>query len=193
MSFLRRVLGLDAPASPDLPVAPDAPLPEVPVGETKSVRRIAGELGTLPPPTARKIAAFAYLLGRTAHADLSVTDEEAAVMRDLAVQIGGLDEDAAAIVVELARLQTTREGATEDWLVAREFKAISTPDERLRLLRYCFVVAAANDEIDANEAWLINRLAEELDIPRPDLNAVRAEFHDQLSSVRAVREAAARR
>jgi uncharacterized tellurite resistance protein B-like protein len=191
VSFLRNILGLDKPASPDLPVAPDAPLPAVPAGETASVKKIAGQLGGMEPARARLIAAAAYLLGRAANADLEITDDEAAIMKQLAQEIAGLDADAAAIVVELARLQTTREGATEDWLVAREFKAISTPDQRVALLRYCFVVAAANDEIDANESWLINRLAEELDVPRPDLNLVRAEFHEQLSAVRAVREAQA--
>lgn len=192
MSFLRRVLGLDRPESPDLPVTPDAPLPTVSASETASVRRIAGQLHSLPPADARRIAAEAYLLGRAANADLAISDAEAAVMRRLVEEIGGLDENAAAIVVELARLQTTREGATEDWLVAREFKAISTPEQRLALLRCCFIVAAANDDIGAEEAWLVNRLAEELDIPRPDLNAVRQEFHGQLSAVRAVREAAGR-
>lgn len=193
MSFLRRVLGLDRPESPDLPVRPDAPLPGVDRTETASVRRIAGQLNALPPAEARRIAAEAYLLGRAANADLSISDAEAEVMRGIAREVGGLDPDAAAIVVELARLQTTREGATEDWLVAREFKAISTPEQRLALLRSCFIVTAANDEIDAQEAWLVNRLAEELDVPRPDLNAIREEFRDQLSAVRAVREAAAGR
>ena len=192
MSFLRRVLGLDRPASPDLPIAPDAPLPEVDARETASVRRIAGQLQGLPPAEARRIAAEAYLLGRAANADFSISDAEADVMRRLVQEIGGLDANAAAIVVELARLQATSDGATEDWLVAREFKAISTPEQRLALLRCCFIVAAANAQIDADEAWLVNRLAEELDIPRPDLNTVRAAFHDQLSAVRAVREAAGR-
>ena len=47
---------------------------------------------------------------------------------------------------------------------------------------------AADDEIDANEAWLVNRVAEELDVERADLNNIRAEFYERLSSVKAVRE-----
>ncbi len=61
-------------------------------------------------------------------------------------------------------------------------------DERRTLLRCCYLVMAADDEIDATESWLANRLAEELDVERPDLNAIRAEFHEQLSGVRAVRD-----
>jgi hypothetical protein len=51
-----------------------------------------------------------------------------------------------------------------------------------------FLVMAADDEIDATESWLANRLAEELDVERPDLNAIRSEFYEQLSSVRSIRE-----
>ena len=40
-------------------------------------------------------------------------------------------------------------GATEDYLVTREFKAISTMEERQRLIRCCFLVMSADDEIDA--------------------------------------------
>ncbi len=191
MSFLTRVLGLDAPASPGLPVDPNAPLPVVAVGETESVSRIAAKLTALPPARARYLAAFAYLLGRAANADLAVTDVEAQVMQRLVEDVGGVDAETASIVVDIARLRADRYGATEDYLVSREFKAISTMDERERLLRCCFVVMAADDEVDASESWLANRLAEELDIERPDLNRIRDEFHDQLSGVREVRKLAA--
>ena len=187
MSLFRRVLNLDEPASPDLPVEPGAPLPQVAAGETASVRRIAARLGSLPPARARFVAAFAYLLGRAAHADLAVNDAEAAEIRRLVAEVGGLDGPTAALVADLARSQAGDFGATEDYLVTREFKAIATMDERERLLRCCFVVMAADDEVDATESWLANRLAEELDIERPDLNRIRAEFHDRISGVRDVR------
>ncbi|MEW6225896.1 MAG: TerB family tellurite resistance protein [Chloroflexota bacterium] len=191
MSLFRRVLNLDEPASPDLPVEPGAPLPQVAAGETASVRRIAARLGSLPPARARFVAAFAYLLGRAAHADLAVNDAEAAEIRRLVAEVGGLDGTTAALVADLARSQAGDFGATEDYLVTREFKAIATMDERERLLRCCFVVMAADDEVDATESWLANRLAEELDIERPDLNRIRAEFHDRISGVRDVRRYAA--
>ena len=191
MSLFRRVLNLDEPASPDLPVEPGTPLPQVPTGETVSVRRIAARLGSLPPARARFVAAFAYLLGRAAHADLAVTDREAAEMARLVADIGGLDRATATLVTDLARSQAGDFGATEDYLVTREFKAIATIDERERLLRCCFVVMAADDEVDATESWLANRLAEELDIERPNLNRIRTEFHDRISGVRDVRRHAA--
>jgi uncharacterized tellurite resistance protein B-like protein len=190
MSLFRRVLGLDAPASPDLPVDPDAPLPPTPAGETASVRRIEARLTALPPARARYMAAFAYLLGRAANADEHVSDEEAAEMARLVSEVGGLDAASAQLVADLARAQARNFGATEDFLVTREFKAISTMEQRQRLLRCCFLVMAADDEVDATEAWLANRMAEELDIERADLNRIRDEFHDRLSSVRDIRRVA---
>lgn len=191
MSLFRRVLGLDAPASPDLPVDPDAPLPAIPA-ETEAVRRIAGRLTLLPPARARYVAAFAYLLARAAHADLSVTEAEEAEIARLVAEVGGLDQPTAGLVAELARIRVDRFGATEDFLVTREFKAISTHEDRQRLLRCCLLVMAADDEVGAHEAWLVNRMAEELDVERPDLNRIRAEFHDRLSGVRSVRRLAGR-
>lgn len=185
--FLRRVLGLDAPASPDLPIDPDAPLPGPAVGDSASVRRIAPRLLGLGPSRARYLAAFAYLLGRAADADHHVSDAEWAEMERLVAEAGGLDAETARLVVELAHFQSGEFGATEDYLVTREFKAISTEEERLALLRCCLLVMAADDVVVADEAWLVNRLAEELGIERPDLNRVRAEFHDRYSGVREIR------
>lgn len=187
MTFLRRVLGLDAPASPDLPIDPDAPLPGPAVGDSASVRRIAPRLLSLGPSRARYLAAFAYLLGRAADADHQVSDAEWAAMERLVAEAGGLDAETARLVVELAHFQSGEFGATEDYLVTREFRAISTEDERLALLRCCLLVMAADDVVVADEAWLVNRLAEELGIERPDLNRVRAEFHDRYSGVQEIR------
>ncbi len=186
MSLFRRVLGLDEPASPDLPVAPDAPLPAALPGDTQSVRLLAARLEAFPPARARYLAAFAYLLGRAAQASDGMSDAEREAMLGLA-RAGGIDDETAGLIVDMSGTLAGEFGATEDYLVTREFKAISTMEERERLLRCCFLVMAADDEIDATESWLANRLAEELDVERPDLNTIRSEFHDQISGVRAVR------
>jgi len=194
MSLFRRVLSLDEPAPPpDQAVDPHRPLPTLTAeslpGETQSVHMIAAALGALPPARARFVAAFAYLLGRAANANLEVSDAERAAMADIGAQ-AGLDAETAKLVMDLSATLSGEFGATEDFLVTCEFKAISTMEERLRLLRACFLVMAADDEIDATEAWLVNRVAEELDVERADLNKIREEFYDRLSGVRAAREVA---
>ncbi len=187
MSLFRNIFNLDAPAAKDAPVTPDAPLNPLGTGETESVRILAAALSAMPPARARYVAAFAYLLGRAAHATGSMSDVERQAILRIA-EAGGLEPATAPMVVDLAATLAGEFGATEDFLVTREFKAISTKEERERLLRCCFLVMAADDEIDATESWLANRLAEELDVERPDLNAIRAEFHEQLSGVKALRQ-----
>jgi uncharacterized tellurite resistance protein B-like protein len=193
MSLFRRVFNLDDAAPTDAPADPQAPLPTISAeslqGETSSVRMIGAALSGMPPARARYIAAFAYLLGRAAYANMEVSDAERAEMTRIG-EVAGLDVETTKLVMDLSATLSTEFGATEDFLVTREFKAISTMEERHRLLRACFLVMAADDVIDANEAWLVNRVAEELDVERDDLNQIRAEFYERLSSVKAAREVA---
>jgi uncharacterized tellurite resistance protein B-like protein len=190
MSYFRRVLNMDHPAHAE-PIPPTTPLPEPMPGETSSVRIIATKLSAFPPTQARYLAAYAYLLNRAAEADLATSDLEAAEMARLIAEAGGLTHDDAQLVMEVAKTLQSEYGATEDYLVTREFKGISTAEQRLALIRCCFLVASADDEIGEDESWLVNRMAEELDVPLPDLNRVRAEFHERLSSVRSIRRYAA--
>jgi uncharacterized protein YciI/uncharacterized tellurite resistance protein B-like protein len=178
MSLFRRTLGLDPGGHPA-----GAPA----VGDTDSVRRIAARLAALPPERARFTAAFAYLLARTANVNASSTEVEAAEMTRLVAEVGELTPETARLVVDLASTRAERFGATDDYLVTREFRSISTPADRIRLLRCCLLVAAADDVVDADEAWLVNRLAEELDVDRADLNGIRAEFEDRMAGVRELR------
>ena len=55
------------------------------------------------------------------------------------------------------------------------------------MVRACFVIGAANGTISAEETAIVNEIAAELDIDDATLNAIRAEFHEQLSSVQAIR------
>src|SRR5215470_16570875 len=118
--FLRSKPQTPAPAA--APVAPPADLTG---GDTATVRRIVAKLEAMPPEQARLLAAAAYTLARAANADLDISDDETAVM-----------------VTEMAKLQAKTVGGTEDYVVTREFKAISTPELRLRVLRACFAIAA---------------------------------------------------
>jgi uncharacterized tellurite resistance protein B-like protein len=159
--------------------------------ETATVRRIVGQLESLPPAEARRLAAFAYVLARAAQSDLRIDDEETHAMERIAVELGGLSEAQAVIVVETAKSQSRMIGGTEDYLVTREFREISTEDERLRLLRCCFAVTASDDSVTSTENSVINEIAIELGLTRDQVNGVRAEFRDQLAAMRIVRSAQA--
>ena len=156
-------------------------------GDTATVRRIVAKLEAMPPERARLIASAAYTLARAANADLDISDEEtAAIERELAAH-ESIDEATAVLVTEMAKLQARTVGGTEDYVVTREFKALADEGQRLVVLRACFAVMAANGTISAEENATINQIAQELDIDDAMLNAIRADYHEQLSSVQAIR------
>jgi uncharacterized tellurite resistance protein B-like protein len=184
--FLQPQSAPDATAEADPPDVPPA-TPDAASADTATVRRIVARLEALPPVEARYLAAFAYVMSRAAHADLHISDAETAAMERYVVELGGLDEAQAVVVVEMAKLQTSLHGATEDFLVTREFGRIATSEQKLALLRCCFAVGAADDSISADEASVVNQIARELDLSREQLNAVRAEFVERLSAIQALR------
>ena len=166
---------------------PAPPPPSDGAGDTATVRRIVAKLEAMPPEQARFLAAAAYTLARAANADLDISDDEtAAIERELQGH-ESIDEATAVLVTEMAKLQAKTVGGTEDFVVTREFKAVSDHDQRLVVLRACFAVLAANGSISAEETATVNEIAAELDIDQAELNAIRAEFHEQLSSVQQIR------
>ena len=173
------------------PAPTEVPRPSVaapdPAGDTATVRRIVAKLEAMPPEQARLVASAAYTLARAANADLDISDEEtAAIERELQAH-ESLDEATAVLVTEMAKLQARTVGGPEDFSVTREFKALATYDQKLDVLRACFAIGAANGTISAEETAIVNEIAAELDIDVATLNAIRADFHEQLSSVQQIR------
>jgi len=188
--MFRRFLGLDrGTPDPRLPSGDAAPpLPDS-AAETATARRIVARLEALPREEARYLACFAYVMSRAANADFDISTDETTLMERFAVELGGLDEAQAVLVVEMAKLQARTQGSTEDFVVTREFRSISTPEQRLALVRCCFAIEAADGSITAEEASAVNEIARELDVERDEVNRIRAEFHEQLSAVQALRRA----
>ena len=174
------------PAAAPAPTGAPSSAPST-AGDTATVRRIVAKLEAMPPEQARLLAAAAYTLARAANADLDISDDEtAAIERELQTE-GTIDEATAVLVTEMAKLQAKTVGGTEDYVVTREFKAISSPELRLRVLRACFAISAASGTISSEETSVLNQIAEELDIEDAALNAIRADYHEQLSSVQTIR------
>jgi len=182
--FLHSKTPAPASAAPTAPVTPAAPTAS---GDTATVRRIVAKLEAMPPEQARLLAAAAYTLARAANADLDISDDETAAIERELQEGEHLDEATSVMVTEMAKLQAMTVGGTEDYVVTREFKSISSPELRLRVLRACFAIAAANGSISAEETSVLNQIAEELDIDDAQLNAIRADYHEQLSSVQTLR------
>jgi len=172
MSFMRFLGVRSAPAT--------QPAPDL-ASETEVVRNIVGRLESLPPERARLLAGMAYVLARAAYADMAISDEETAAMEQ-ELRASGLDESQAVLVAEMAKLQEKTAGATMDYLVTREFRELSTAEQRLAVLRACFRVCTADDSISGTESATLSEIASELDVPRADATAIRAEFAEKFSA-----------
>ncbi len=170
------------------PEATPAPSTPEQVQETETVRRIVSKLESLPPDQARLLASAAYVLARTANADLDISDEETRAMERLLVERVGIDEAQAVIVVEIAKMQARTVGGTEDYLVTREFRRLSTPEQRTGVLRAAFLIGAANGSISSEENAVINQIAEQFDLDADVVREIRSEFQDQFAAVQYIRQ-----
>ena len=149
--------------------------------ETETVRKIVGELDRMEPERARYIAAFAYLLSRVAHADLHISPEETREMERVVRERGGLPEEQAILVVQMAKTQSLLFGHTENFLVAREFHKIATREQKLSLLDCLFAVSSADKSISTVEDNEIRKISRELHLSHQDFIAVRLTYRDYLA------------
>lgn len=150
-------------------------------GETETVRRIASRLERLDPAQAKFLAAFAYVLARIANADMHIEQSETEAMEQIVRATAGLSEAEAALVVEIAKSQTRVLGGTENYVVTREFKTISTQEQRGRLLECLFEIAAADGTIETVESAEIAAIGEEIGFTRPEINALRSQYRERLA------------
>ncbi|MEK6720205.1 MAG: TerB family tellurite resistance protein [Chloroflexota bacterium] len=160
--------------------------------DTETVRRIARELDAIPRDRARYLAAFAYLLTRAAAADLHISDVETAEIERVVEEFGAIPEAQAVLVAEIARTQSLLHGGTEDYLVSRQFRELSTLEERHALLRCCYIVGSADGTITADESSVLQQIARELDLPAGEVNELRREFAHTLSAIQAMERLRAR-
>jgi uncharacterized tellurite resistance protein B-like protein len=156
-------------------------------GETETVRKIVQKLDNLPEDQARYIAAFAYLLSRAARADLIVRADETAVMERIVTKEGGLPEELAPIVVQMAKTQNQLFGATENYLVTREFERMATHEQKLALLECLFAVTAADGNITNEEDNVVKQIASELRLPHSDYITARLRFREHLAVLKSDR------
>ena len=155
-------------------------------GDTDTVRRIAARLERLPLDRARQLAAFAYVLARVANADLRITEDETDAMLAMVRDHSGLSEEEAALAVEIAKSQARLLGGTENYVVTREYRELSTREERVKLVQCLYAVAAADGTIAGAESTEIAKIAEELGFVREELLALRAPWRDKLSELQGL-------
>jgi uncharacterized tellurite resistance protein B-like protein len=131
----------------------------------------------MEPEHARFIAAFAFILCRVARADLRISSSETRAMERIVVERGGLPEEQAILVVQMAKTQSTLFGGTENFLVTREFNKIATREQKLALLD-CLFALASDEMISTTEDNEISRICKELQLSHDDFVSVRMAYRE---------------
>ena len=147
----------------------------------QTVRQISDALQSMDREKARYVAAFAFLLGRVAHADLEISDEETDEMRRIVEGMGGLPEDQAALVVEIAKSQHLLLGGSENFSVAQEFEKMASRDQKLALLNCLFAVGSADQSISTVEDNEVRKISRELRLDHADFIAARSSYKQHLA------------
>ncbi|MCE2514193.1 MAG: TerB family tellurite resistance protein [Acidobacteria bacterium] len=155
--------------------------------EADAIRHIVAELEALPEDRARYLAAFAYVLGRAAHADSDVSPEETRKMEEIVRVLGHLPEPQAVLVVEMAKHQVRLFGGDQNYLVTRRFRDLSTSEQRIELLECVFAVSAADASITVAEESEARRISQELGLDHTEFVRARAAYVEHLEALRAFR------
>jgi uncharacterized tellurite resistance protein B-like protein len=81
----------------------------------------------------------------------------------------------------MAKTQNQLFGATEDYLVTREFERIATPEQKFALLECLFAVTASDENITGEEDTAVKQIATELKLSHSDYIAARSRFREHLA------------
>ena len=114
-----------------------------------------------------------------------LSSTESAEMERLVARVAGLGQAEATLAVEIAKSQARNLGGTENYVVTREFRRVSTREQRVRLLEALFEVAAADGSISSLESAEIYSISDELGFTRAETNALRSRWRDKLSVFQA--------
>jgi uncharacterized tellurite resistance protein B-like protein len=167
LSTILKTLGFDVEAEP--------------AGSPDALDQIADALAHMEPADARYVAALAYLLSRVAHADHEMTDLERDAIERVLVERAGLSADRASVVARLASGLMLRVRGTQDFLVAREFAAMASQEQKRALVESLFAVSASDAAILTIEDNEIRRVASAIGVEHAQFVEIRGRYRDRLA------------
>ena len=151
--------------------------------DTLTMQAIISELSSLPQERARYLAAFAYILGRPAYADSKINAAEPEKMKIIVNGLGHIPADQVELVVDIAKNQVKLFGGTENFLVSRRFREISTEEQRIELLDCVFAVSAADKSITVVEEGQARQISKELGLSHDKFILARSSYLEHLAAV----------
>jgi uncharacterized tellurite resistance protein B-like protein len=178
MSLLKRFLGIDdSESDSESDARTDSPV----------LGRIVAALEDMDPEKAHYLAAFAFILARAADADLHIDDSETEAMTRATASLGKLSEEESKLVVEIATTQSREVGGSQNYLITREFRSISSKEQRLALIECLYAVSAADGTISTTESAEVLKIAGELGISRNEANVLRAGWKQHLAEFQGLK------
>jgi len=143
-----------------------------------SIQKIVSAIVKRESDRADEIAMVAFLLARVAYSDLEVSTEEKQRIKEIVIRKYQFSDDTAELIMELAVAQSIKDGATDNYLVSREFKNSTSKEEREEFLRFLFEVACADKDISPEEESELKLIAQEFGIEDSDFILIRREFSE---------------
>jgi uncharacterized tellurite resistance protein B-like protein len=153
--------------------------------DTQALDALEKALVDIPAEDARRVAAFAYLLSRVAHADHDVSDAERQAMARLLEDRAHLTAGQAAVVIGIATSKIVHVRGTEDYLVSREVAGRATVEEKRALIDGLYAVCAADGLISTIEDNDVRRVASEIDLEHGDVVDIRAKYRGSLAVLKS--------
>lgn len=127
------------------------------------------------------IAGFSGLLGKVAYADREIADEELELIRTILTEGAEIPPAVFDSLLSLVREHTESLAGIEDSRYIQILNEISTPNERVAIMRSLFAVAAADGSIDSDEERELALIAKGFRMSASSFSGLRSEFREQLA------------
>ena len=127
------------------------------------------------------VAGWAGLLGRVANADMELSGEEIARIREIMGKIHGLGGTSSGAIADLLAGNRVELLSVEDHFYTRMINDVADREKKLALLESLFHVAAADDIVRQNEDATIRMISRSLFLSHDEFIEVRSKFRDKLA------------
>lgn len=126
------------------------------------------------------LTGLAGLAGKIAYSDMEISESEVERLRAILKDEMGGDDAKALTVLELMTKHRVLLFSVEDHIYARLLNEVAESDEKRRILRLLFRIAAADGSIDSKEDSAIALIARSLNLSHKEFIAARLEFKEHL-------------
>lgn len=149
---------------------------------------IRRELGAVVSADVERIAAYAGLLVRVAHADVEVSEEERTRLTEIIAEHTGVSPTEAQAIAALVIRQATELEGIEYALLTRAVNEFADTQEKERLIDCLYAVATADDEVSVAEDDIIRAVARALLLSHEQFIRIRQPYKDKLEVIRSLRK-----